>query len=105
MNSIKNKVKQLWIRVIIGGCKRDNLKEETILKLQNFFRKAIKDNEKWNQLSLQHYTIVCIQTKNQFTIIVQLGPNHDAFNQCAMACNEQPKSHESMKTHLSLQIP
>lgn len=47
MNSIKNKVKELRIkRVIIGGCKRDNLKEETILKLQNFFRKAVKDNEK-----------------------------------------------------------
>lgn len=104
--ALRNKVKELRIKgTTIGGRKRGNLKEETIVKLQNYYRKAIKDNapniEKMKTAifaTLYH----CMSTdKKPVHSKCPVGADSWCFYQRAMACNEKPKSHDAMKTHLS----
>ncbi|GBM08884.1 hypothetical protein AVEN_57434-1 [Araneus ventricosus] len=106
---LRNKFKECRSKgVTIGGRKEGSLKESTILKLTNFYRKAIKDN-------------VHDAPKMKTAIFASLfhtsstdnAPKHNqcptgvktwCFYQRALANNEKPKSHSSMKTKLSAQV-
>ncbi|GBM13704.1 hypothetical protein AVEN_148219-1 [Araneus ventricosus] len=105
----RNKVKE-WRRkgVTIGGRKEGSLKESTILKLTNFYRKAIKDNVPDVQkmktaifASLLHTSSVDKAPKLNKC---PTGLTSWCFYQKALANNEKPKSHSSMKTKLSEQV-
>ncbi|GBL62097.1 hypothetical protein AVEN_146442-1 [Araneus ventricosus] len=102
----RNKVKE-WRRkdVTIGGRKEGSLKESTILKLTNFYRKAIKDNVQKMKTaifaSLFHTSSVDKAPKLNKC---PTGLTSWCFYQKALANNEKPKSHSSMKTKLSEQV-
>lgn len=104
--ALRNKIKEWRIKgVTISGRKRGNLTDATITKLQNYYRKAIKDNAPDIQkmkTSIFATLYHCMSTDKK--------PNHSkcptgelswCFYQRAVACNESPQSHKSMKTQLA----
>ncbi|GBM42296.1 hypothetical protein AVEN_235009-1 [Araneus ventricosus] len=106
---LRNKVKECRSKgVTIGGRKEGSLKESTILKLTNFYRKAIKDNVPDVQkmkaaifASLFHTSSTDKASKRNKC---PTGVTSWCFYQRALANNEKPKSHSSMKTKLSAQV-
>ncbi|GFW45679.1 uncharacterized protein TNCV_3246161 [Trichonephila clavipes] len=93
--------------ITIGGRKEGNLKENTIVKLTNFYRKAIKDNARCKKMksailaSLFH----CSSTdKTPKHSKCPTGSTSWCFYQRALAKNENPMSHSLMKTKLSEQV-
>ncbi|CAL1300021.1 unnamed protein product [Larinioides sclopetarius] len=102
---LRNKVKE-WRT--IAGSKEGSLKESTILKLTNFYRKAIKENvpdvQKMKTAifsSLYHSSTTNKSPKHNKC---PTGLTSWCFYQRALANNEKPKSHSSMKTKLSEQV-
>ncbi|GBN68878.1 hypothetical protein AVEN_109277-1 [Araneus ventricosus] len=106
---LRNKVKECRSKgVIIGGRKDGSLKEIPILKLTNFYRKTIKDNVPDVQKMKTAIFASLLHTSS-----TDKAPKHNkcptgvtpwCFYQRALANNEKPKSHSSMKTKLSEQV-
>ena len=103
---LRNKVAE-WRtkRVTIGGRKVGSFKKDTIIKLGNFYRKAIKDNasdiEKMKTAiyaSLFHMSSTDTSPKHNNC---PAGLESWCFYQRALANGEKPKSHSNMKTRLS----
>lgn len=103
--ALSDKVKEWKIKgVTLGGKKRGNLTEDNIRRLQNYYRKAIKDNapnvdamKTAILASLQH----CMSTDK--------APKHSkcptgsmswCFYQRALAEQKNPPKHSHMKTHI-----
>lgn len=103
---LRNKVKEWRSKgVTIGGRKEGSLKEDTIIKLTNFYRKAIKENvpdldmmKSSIYASLLHCSSTDASPKHSKC---PAGVTSWCFYQKAIASNEQPKSHTSMKTKIS----
>ncbi|GBL89892.1 hypothetical protein AVEN_178326-1 [Araneus ventricosus] len=106
---LRNNVKE-WRSesVAIGGRKEGSLKESTILKPTNFYRKAIKDNAPDVQKMKTSIFASLFHTSSTDT-----APKHNkcptgvtswCFYQRASTNNEKPKSHSSMKRKLSAQV-
>lgn len=106
---LRNKVKEWRSKgITIGGRKEGSLKEDTIVKLTNFYRKAIKDNvPDLEKMKTAIYATLfhCSSTDE--------SPKHSkcptgvaswCFYQRALACKEKPKSHKLMKTKLSQDV-
>ncbi|GFT32146.1 uncharacterized protein TNCV_1229361 [Trichonephila clavipes] len=94
--------------ITICGRKEGNLKENTIVKLTNFYRKAIKDNAPDVRkmkgailASLFHYSSTDKTPKHSKC---PTGSISWCFYQRALAKNENPMSHLLMKTKLSEQV-
>ncbi|GFY03696.1 uncharacterized protein TNCV_3666071 [Trichonephila clavipes] len=107
--SLRNKVKEWKVKkVILGGRKQGNLTDKNITKLQNYYRKAIKDtipdNDKMKTAiyaSLMH----CSPTdKKPMHGKCPEGESSWCFYKRAIAKGEIPRSHSSMRTYLSPQI-
>ncbi|GBM50223.1 hypothetical protein AVEN_134792-1 [Araneus ventricosus] len=106
---LRNKVKECRSKgVIIGGHKEGSLKESTIFKHTNFYRKAVKENVPDVQKMKN-----AIFASLFYTSSTDKAPKHNkfptavtllCFYQRALANNEKPKSHSSMKTKLSEQV-
>ncbi|GBN79805.1 hypothetical protein AVEN_243360-1 [Araneus ventricosus] len=106
---LRNKVKEWRSKgVTIGGRKEESLKENTILKLTNFYRKTIKGNVPDVQKMKTAIFASLFHTSSS-----DKAPKHNkcptgvtswCFYQRALANNERPKSHSSMKTKLSEQV-
>ncbi|XP_055950897.1 uncharacterized protein LOC129984987 [Argiope bruennichi] len=103
---LRKKVKECQSKgITLGGRKVGSLKESTILKLTNYYRKAIKENvpdvQKMKSAifaSLFH----CSSTdKTPKHSKCPTGSTSWCFYQRALANNEEPKSHSTMKTKLS----
>lgn len=106
---LRNKVKEWRAKgVCIGGRKEGNLKEETIVKLTNFYRKAIKENI--NDINAMKTSIYATLLHCSSTDLspkhskCPSGPESWCFFQRAQCKNEKPKSHSTMKTKLSENI-
>lgn len=106
---LRNKVKEWRAKgVTLGGRKCGSLKEETIVKLQGFYQKAIKANApSISQMKTAIFATLfhCMSTDEK--------PQHQkcptgkeswCFYQRAIACGERPKKHSTMKTRLSEDI-
>lgn len=103
---LRNKVKEWRDKgVCLGGKKSGSLKEATIIKLTNFYRKAIKDNIPCvNNMKTSIYATLhhCSSTdKKPKHDKCPIGKNSWCFFQRAIACNTKPKSHNLMKTQLN----
>ncbi|GFS59943.1 uncharacterized protein TNCV_3957391 [Trichonephila clavipes] len=94
--------------ITIGGRKEGNLKENTIVKLTNFYRKAIKDNapdvRKMKSAILASLFHCSSTDKTPKHSKCPTGSTSWCFYQRALANNENPKSHSLMKTKLSEQV-
>lgn len=106
---IRNKIKECKAKgVTLGGKKRGNLTEGTIIKLQNYYRKAIKDNapdiDKMKTAALASlYHCMSTDDKPQHSKCPE-GSTSWCFYQRAIALKEPPKTHSSMKTVLSQRV-
>ncbi|GFY25330.1 uncharacterized protein TNCV_2484501 [Trichonephila clavipes] len=107
--SLRNKVKEWKVKkVTLGGRKQGSLTDKNITKLQNYYRKAIKDNvpdtDKMKTAiyaSLMH----CSSTdKNPMDGKCPEGESSWCFYKRAIAKGETPGSHSSMRTYLSPQV-
>ncbi|GFT24546.1 uncharacterized protein TNCV_3253511 [Trichonephila clavipes] len=107
--SLRNKVKEWKVKkVTLGGRKQGSLKDKNITKLQNYYRKAIKDNvpdtDKMKTAiyaSLMH----CSSTdKKPMHGKCPEGESSWCFYKRAIAKGETPGSHSSMRTYLSPQV-
>ncbi|GFW79433.1 uncharacterized protein TNCV_3459031 [Trichonephila clavipes] len=107
--SLRNKVKEWKVKkVTLGGRKQGSLTDKNITKLQNYYRKAIKDNvpdtDKMKTAiyaSLMH----CSSTdKKPMHGKCPEGESSWCFYKRAIAKGETPGSHSSMKTYLSPQV-
>ncbi|GFX65825.1 uncharacterized protein TNCV_2043581 [Trichonephila clavipes] len=95
-------------KVTLGGRKQGSLTDKNITKLQNYYRKAIKDNvpdtDKMKTAiyaSLMH----CSSTdKKPMHGECPEGESSWCFYKRAIAKGETPGSHSSMKTYLSPQV-
>ncbi|GFV23055.1 uncharacterized protein TNCV_5101521 [Trichonephila clavipes] len=95
-------------KVTLGGRKQGSLTDKNITKLQNYYRKAIKDNvpdtDKMKTAiyaSLMH----CSSTdKKPMHGKCPEGESSWCFYKRAIAKGETPGSHSSMKTYLSPQV-
>ncbi|GBN44072.1 hypothetical protein AVEN_22481-1 [Araneus ventricosus] len=106
---LRNKVKECRSKgVIIGGRIDGSLKESPILKLTNFYRKAVKDNVPDVQKMKTAIFASLFHTSSTEKAPKQnkcpTGVTPWCFYQRALANNEKPKSHSSMKTMLSEQV-
>lgn len=106
---LRNKVKEYRAKgVTLGGRKCGSLKDETIGKLQGFFRKAIKDNAPSipNMKTAIFATLFhCMSTDdNPQHHKCPTGKESWCFYQRAIAKNEKPKEHCTMKTRLTEDI-
>ncbi|GFY21630.1 uncharacterized protein TNCV_1167751 [Trichonephila clavipes] len=94
--------------ITIGGRKEGNLKENTIVKLTNFYRKAIKDNapdvRKMKSAILASLFHCSSTDKTQNIVNALLARHHGAFTRGHWLKNENPMSHSLMKTKLSEQV-
>ncbi|GFT09557.1 uncharacterized protein TNCV_797601 [Trichonephila clavipes] len=94
--------------ITIGGRKEGNLKENTIVKLTNFYRKAIKDNapdvRKMKSAILASLFHCSSTDKTPKHSKCPTGSTSWCFYQRALAKNENPMSHSLMKTKLSEQV-
>lgn len=104
--SLRNKITECRAKgITISGRKRGSLKDTTVVKLQNFYRKAIKDNapdiDKMKTAifaSLYH----CKSTdKRPQHNKCPTGESSWCFYQRAKACDEVPQSHNAMSTQLA----
>lgn len=79
--SLRNKVKEYRAKgVTLCGRKPDNLTEATIVKMQNFYRKALLQTcSKWYHIFKWHFFNACLQLVNLCTRNVQNGRHHGAF--------------------------
>lgn len=107
--ALRNKVKEWRTKgVTLGGKKKGSLTDVTITKLQNFYRKAIKENApdvdkmKSSILATLYH---CMSSDEK--------PHHNkcpkgvaswCFYQRAIAKKEAPKSHKNMKTQLREEV-
>ncbi|GFV16866.1 uncharacterized protein TNCV_3363631 [Trichonephila clavipes] len=107
--SLRNKVKEWKVKkVILGGRKQGSLTDKNITKLQNYYRKAIKDNvpdtDKMKTAiyaSLMH----CSSTdKKPMQGKCPEGESSWCFYRRAIAKGETPGSHSSMRTYLLPQV-
>ncbi|GFU38536.1 uncharacterized protein TNCV_3399681 [Trichonephila clavipes] len=107
--SLRNKVKEWKVKkVTLGGRKKGSLTDKNISKLQNYYRKAIKDNvpdtDKMKTAiyaSLMH----CSSTdKKPMHGKCPEGESSWCFYKRAIAKGETPGSHSSMRTYLSPQV-
>ncbi|GFY18878.1 uncharacterized protein TNCV_3875661 [Trichonephila clavipes] len=107
--SLRNKVKEWKVKkVTLGGRKQGSLTDKNITMLQNYYRKAIKDNvpdtDKMKTAiyaSLMH----CSSTdKKPMHGKCPEGESSWCFYKRAIAKGETPGSHSSMKTYLSPQV-
>ncbi|GFX89076.1 uncharacterized protein TNCV_2853751 [Trichonephila clavipes] len=107
--SLRNKVKEWKLKkVTLGGRKQGSLTDKNITKLQNYYRKAIKDNvpdtDKMKTAiyaSLMH----CSSTdKKPMHGKCPEGESSWCFYKRAIAKGETPGSHSSMRTYLSPQV-
>ncbi|GFW47110.1 uncharacterized protein TNCV_55631 [Trichonephila clavipes] len=93
--------------ITIGGRKEGNLKENTIVKLTNFYRKAIKDNapdvRKMKGAILASLFHCSSTDKTPKRSNCPTGSTSWCVYQWALAKNENPMSHSLMKTKLSEQ--
>ncbi|GFV42294.1 uncharacterized protein TNCV_3165251 [Trichonephila clavipes] len=94
--------------ITIGGRKEGNLKENTIVKLTNFYRKAIKDNapdiRKMKGAILASLFHCSSTDKTPKHSKCPTGSTSWCFYQRELAKNENPMSHSLMKTKLSEQV-
>ncbi|CAL1287631.1 unnamed protein product [Larinioides sclopetarius] len=104
--ALRNKVKEWKVKkVTLGGKKPGSLKETTITKLQNYYRKAVKDNapnvtEMKSSIFASLYHCMSTDSKPQHSKC-PVGASSWCFFQRAIAQGEKPKSHKKMKTILS----
>ncbi|GFV66238.1 uncharacterized protein TNCV_2631791 [Trichonephila clavipes] len=107
--SLRNKVKEWKVKkVTLGGRKQGSLTDKNITELQNYYRKAIKDNvpdtDKMKTAiyaSLMH----CSSTdKKPMHGKCPEGESSWCFYKRAIAKGETPGSHSSMRTYLSPQV-
>lgn len=106
---LRNKVKEWKGKgVTLGGRKEGSLKEETIVKLTNFYRKAVKDNAHNvdNMKSAIYATLLHCSSSDK-------APKHSkcpkgteswCFYQRAIALKKTPALHKCMKTKLSDEV-
>ncbi|GFX35893.1 uncharacterized protein TNCV_4214151 [Trichonephila clavipes] len=107
--SLRNKVKEWKVKkVTLGGRKQGSLTDKNITKLQNYYRKAIKDNvpdtDKMKTAiyaSLMHCSSTDIKPMHGKC---PEGESSWCFYKRAIAKGETPGSHSSMKTYLSPQV-
>ncbi|GBL99588.1 hypothetical protein AVEN_68848-1 [Araneus ventricosus] len=106
---LRSKVKEWRSKCVTnGGRKEGSLKESTLFKHTNLYRKAIKESVPDVQnmttaifASLFHNSSTYKAPKhNKFPT----GLSSWSFYQSTLANNEEPKSHSSMKTKLSEQV-
>lgn len=106
---LRNKVKEWRSKgITLGGRKEGSLTENTILKLTNFYRKAIKDNVPDVQKMKTAIFATLFHSSS-----TDKAPKHTkcptgltswCFYQRALAKKEKPKSHASMKTKITQQV-
>ncbi|GFW92280.1 uncharacterized protein TNCV_3541661 [Trichonephila clavipes] len=107
--SIKN-CSMRYVRILSDGVmpRPINLKENTIVKLNNFYRKAIKDNvpdvRKMKGAILASLFHCSSTDKTPKHSKCPTGSTSWCFYQRALAKNENPMSHSLMKTKLSKQV-
>ncbi|GFX02775.1 uncharacterized protein TNCV_4437571 [Trichonephila clavipes] len=108
--SLRNKVKE-WKakkKVTLGGRKQGSLTDKNIRKLQNYYRKAIKDNvPDTDKIKTAIYASLmhCSSTdKKPMHGKCPEGESSWCFYKRAIAKGETPGSHSSMKTYLSPQV-
>ncbi|GBM30939.1 hypothetical protein AVEN_71729-1 [Araneus ventricosus] len=106
---LRNKVKECRSKgVIIGGRKDGSLKESPILKLTNFYRKALKDNvpdvQKMKTAIFSSLFHTSSTDKAPKQNKCPTGVTPWCFYQRALANDEKPKSHSSIKAMLSEQV-
>lgn len=91
--------------VTLGGKKEGSLKEDTILKLTNFYRKSIKDNVPDVQKMKSAVYASLFHTSSSDKLPKHnkcpVGSDSWCFYQRALANDEKPKSHKVMKTKIS----
>lgn len=103
---LRNKVAEWRTKgITISGRKEGSLKENTIVKLTNFYRKAIKDNipNVENMKTAIYASLFHCSSMDK-------APKHSkcppgmlswCFYQRVVAIDEKPKSHQLMKTKIS----
>lgn len=107
--ALRNKVKEYRAKgVTLGGRKPGNLTEATIVKLQNFYRKAVVDNAPDVQKmksSILATLFHCMSTdsKPMHTKCPE-GTTSWCFYNRAKAGNKTPRMHKTMKTRLSEEV-
>ncbi|GBM55783.1 hypothetical protein AVEN_190363-1 [Araneus ventricosus] len=106
---LRNKVKEWRSRCVTnGGRKEGSLKESTIFKHSNFYRKAIKESV--TDVQKMKTAIFASLFHNSSTYKApkynkcRIGVTSWGFYQSTFPNNEEPKSHSSMKTNLSEQV-
>ncbi|GFY31797.1 uncharacterized protein TNCV_4201061 [Trichonephila clavipes] len=108
--SLRNKVKEWKVKkVTLGGRKQGSLTDKNITKLQNYYRKAIKDNvpdtDKMKTATCIASLMHCSSTdKKPMHGKCPEGESSWCFYKRAIAKGETPGSHSSMKTYLSPQV-
>ncbi|GFT19638.1 uncharacterized protein TNCV_2535081 [Trichonephila clavipes] len=92
-------------KVTLGGRKQGSLTDKNITKLQNYYRKAIKDNvPDTNKMKTATYASLthCSSTdKKPMHGKCPEGESSWCFYKRAIAKGETPGSHSSMRTYLS----
>ncbi len=107
--ALRNTVKEWKVKkVTLGGKKAGSLKETTISKLQNYYRKAIKDNapdvaKMKSSIFATLFHCMSTDAKPQHNKCPQAKDSW-CFFQRALAQGKKPKSHKSMKTTLSPEV-
>ncbi|GBO21403.1 hypothetical protein AVEN_247756-1 [Araneus ventricosus] len=106
---LRNKIKEWRSKCVTNGSrKEESLKESTLFKHSNFYRKAIKDNVPDVQKMKTAIFVLLFHTSS-----TDKAPVHNAFPtvltswrfyQSALANNEKTESHSSMKRKLLKQV-
>ncbi|GFS69489.1 uncharacterized protein TNCV_3893691 [Trichonephila clavipes] len=107
--SLRNKVKEWKVKkVSLGGRKQGSLTDKNITKLQNYYRKAIKDNvPDYDKMKTAIYTSLMHCSSTNKTPMHGKCPEGESswcFYKRAIAKGEIPGSHSSMRTYLSPQV-
>ncbi|GFS89305.1 uncharacterized protein TNCV_3399811 [Trichonephila clavipes] len=107
--SLRNKVKEWKVKkVTLGGRKQGSLTDKNITKLQNYYRKAIKDNvPDYDKMKTAIYTSLMHCSSTDKTPMHGKCPEGESswcFYKRAIAKGEIPGSHSSMRTYLSPQV-
>lgn len=107
--ALRNKVKEWRAKgVCLGGKKKGNLTEEMIVKLTNYYRKAIKDNsphiEKMKSaIFASLYHLISSNEKPQHKSCPS-GNDSWCFYNRALASGQKMPDHNSMKNKLSEEV-